>query len=401
MIGHSLTSGLRKLNRHYQSDTYKTGISYETVGEDFFFPGGQSVSFYKMLWNGRSCYVCPYGSVFFDYYREKKTIFGVGRKTSGIRFQYTESDGLGNSSIIRRIRGASPSNYEMDFLNVSPDIPKNPIKIVLTRNTTYNDYEMFMIFDEDYIPGSKNVSGDIPISGNPVNYIEKSPTLYPDGLIYRYISPIWEDSKSSTQIGHATTNEPAQPLAGATISHCLVPHVKRFGYIPLKSSQFNDDTGKMEDFAKSFGCPFEWVTGSSVSGVRLNAYKHLSARAGQCSIPRGGELVRLPSSYKYTLNGGTCGACGWSGQWPTGAYDGEMATPVITSRMSYQTGAYADAGGQVTIGGIVSRYSVPVPQRGTLGSSTKGLFHTWNGMNIDWFPVYELNKLEYVNEWHL
>ena len=400
LIGHSLTNGLRKLNGHYQSGAASTGISYEDVGEDFFFPGGVSTSFYKMLWGGKSCYVVPYGSVFFDYYRKTKTEYGWARKTSGIRFQFSGGDG-----IIRRIRAASPTSYAEDFLDMSVDIPKNPIKITLSEyhvTPSSPRYEMLMLFDIDYVPGSTDIRGDISIDGYPTTYMEKVAGFYPDGLFYRYVSPIWEDGSAATPIGQETSRDPLQQLSGATIQNCLVPHVKRFGYISLKKDQFNDDRTKIEEFAASFGCPWEWVPeGANQAGTRLNAYRGLNERVGHCLIPRGGELVQLPSSYKGTLNGGTDGSCGWSCQWPTGAYDGEMAAPVITSRMSYQTGAYADSGKQVTVGGIVSKYSCPTPQRGTLGAGTNGLYHTWSGMEIQWYPAYELNKLEYINNWHL
>lgn len=399
MRGHFSTNGLRRLNRHYQSDTQTTGISYEDVGEEYFFPNGKATSFYKMLWGGKSCYVVPYGSVFFDYYRKTKTEYGWARKTSGIRFQFSGGDGL-----IRRIRAASPTSYSEDFLDMSVDIPKNPMKITLSEyHATQNSvrYEMLMLFDIDYVPSGTDIRGDISIDGYPTTYIEKSGTLYPDGLFYRYISPIYEDGTNPTPVGSETSREPLRPLAEATIEHCLIPHVKRFGYINLTQSKFNDRT-KIEEFAESFGCPWEWVPeGSNQAGTRLNAYRALHERVGRCLIPRGGEFVQLPPSYGGTLNGGTCGSCGWSCQWPTGAYNGQMATPVITSRMSYQTGAYSDMGKQTTVGGIVSKYSVPTPQRGTLTNNTDGLYHTWNGMKIQWFPAYELNKLEYINNWHL
>lgn len=400
MRGHFSTNGLRRLNRHYQSDTQTTGILYEDVGEDFFFPNGKAVSFYKMLWGGKSCYVVPYGSVFFDYYRKTKTEYGAARKTSGIRFQYSGGDGL-----IRRIRGASPTSYAEDFSGLSVDIPKPPMKITLSEyHVTQSSvrYEMLMLFDIDYVPSGTDIRGDISIDGYPTTYIEKSGTFYPDGLFYQYFSPIYEDGETPTPVGVGTSLEPLQPLSAATIENCLVPHVKRFGYINLKKDWFGDDKTKIEAFASSFGCPWEWVpAGSNQAGTRLNAYRALHDRVGHCLIPRGGELVALPSSYGGELNGGTGGACGWSCQWPTGAYDGKMSTPVITSRMGYQTGAYSNTGEQVTVGGIVSRYSVPTPQRGTLTNNTDGLYHTWNGMKIQWFPAYELNKLEYVKDWHL
>lgn len=400
LIGHSLTNGLRKLNGHYQSGAVSTGISYEDVGEDFFFPGGKATTFYKMIWGGKSCYVVPYGSVFFDYYRKTKTEYGWSRKTSGIRFQYSGGDGL-----IRRIRAASPTSYSEDFLDMSVDIPKNPMKITLSEyHVTEKEtrYEMLMLFDVDYVPSGTDIRGDIEIDGYPTTYIEKSSTLYPNGLFYRYISPIYEDGTNPTTIGTETSRDPLQPLAGATVEHCLVPHVKRFGYINLKSDWFGDDKQKIEEFASSFGCPWEWVpAGNTQARTRLNAFYALHERVGHCLVPRGGEFVQLPTSYNGVPSGGTCGACGWSGEWPTGAYDGQLTTPVVTSRMSYQTGAYASSGKQTTVGGIVSKYSVPTPQRGTLTNSTDGLYHIWNGTKIQWYPAYELNKLEYIRDWHL
>lgn len=401
MHSHFLTTGLRRLNKHYQSGaTGGGGISYEDVGEDFFFPGGKATSFYKMLWGGKSCYVVPYGSVFFDYYRKTKTEYGWARKTSGIRFQFSGRDGL-----IRRIRGASPTSYSEDFLDMSVDIPKNPIKITLSEyHATQNSvrYEMIMLFDIDYVPSGTDIRGDIEIDGYTTTYIQKDSTLYPDGLLYRYISPLYEDGTSPTQIGAETSREPLQPLSGATIEHCLIPHVKRFGYINLKKEWFDDDKTKIESFANSFGCPWEWVPAGSNQGLtRLNAFYALNERVGKCLIPRGGKLIQLPSKYKTSSYGGTCGSCGWSGQWPTGAYDGELTVPVITSKASSHTGAYANNGELLTVGGIVSKYLVPTPQRGTLTNNTDGLYHVWNGMKIQWYPAYELNKLEYVNNWHL
>lgn len=400
MRGHFSTNGLRRLNRHYQSDTQTTGISYEDVGEDFFFPNGKAVSFYKMLWGGKSCYVVPYGSVFFDYYRKTKTEYGWARKTSGIRFQFSGGDGL-----IRRIRGASPTSYEEDFSGVSVDIPKNPMKITLSEyHVTEKEtrYEMLMLFDVDYVPTGTDIRGNVEIDGYPTTYVQKDSIFYPDGLFYRYISPLYEDGTDPTPIGEQTTRDPLQPLAGATIEHCLVPHVKRFGYINLKSEWFEDDKQKIEEFANSFGCPWEWVPSGSTQGrTRLNAFYALNERVGKCLIPRGGELVQWPLTYKTSSYGGTCGACGWSGQWPTGGYNGELTVPVITSQASSHTGAYANTGERLTVGGIVSRYLVPTPQRGTLTNNTDGLYHTWNGMKIQWYPAYELNKLEYVKDWHL
>lgn len=402
MRGHFLTTGLRRLNKHYQSGTQSGGgISYEDVGEDFFFPDGKATSFYKMLWGGKSCYVVPYGSVFFDYYREKRTQYGAQRRTDGVYFQYSE----GNDGVYRRIRGSNRPNYADDFAGVSVDFPKAPVKIALAQegpNTAgVLDFYMIMLFDVDYTPAVSDIRGDINVDGFACTYSQKIPFVAAQPF-YQYISPIYETGQDNpTQIGAVTYAEPLQPLSDATIEHCLIPHVKRFGYIKLAKAQFNDDRGKIEEFATSLGCPWEWVPqGTLWQDTMLNMYHSLSDRVGHCLVPRGGELIKLPTTHTHVWTGGARGSCGWSGEWGKGGLSSSLPTPLIDSEMKTVVGDYTDGGNDpVTVGGVVSKYSVPWPSLGYAG--TDGLYHVWSGMRIQWVPMYELNKLEYVSNWHL